>query len=118
MTEAEIEKKAKEEYEALIGSIIEITEGHGFLADDSIDLTFNPPLKVKVGRADDNSVFRWIDDWYDPDYPVEALEERPELKGVSLWIYGTSYQEKTGKTEPARFKMLSPASPYPNEPLS
>jgi hypothetical protein len=49
-------------------------------------------------------------EWLDPVYNVEPLEDDPRLNGWrSFWIYGTSYNTKTGEVDKTETFTVAPS---------
>jgi len=83
--------------------------------DNTVDVVFNSPALFLVSGTDETSIVRYCDDWLDPIWEVEAMEERDELKGLrSFWIHADSYNTKTCETatgdmysdDPVRFMTI------------
>lgn len=105
----EVRAKIKEDYKAVKGRVILVSELYGYINDDSRDFVVTPRAKVRVVNTSDDSLFHQNEkDWIDPYWELELVEPHRELNEArSLWMYGTSYNLKTGKVEPARFEFVS-----------
>lgn len=97
------EARATAEYDALVGKDVRVTAISGYRDDDNChDLTLDPPALVRINQTSDDDIKRWIDEWLDPVYNVTVVEPHPQIAADmrSCWIHGTSYNRKTGKTQP------------------
>jgi hypothetical protein len=98
MTEAELEQKAWNDYQAVVNRIVWATLLVGFhdKDEDYYEVNFDPPIPVRVVPTDREMVVRWCcNEWLDPYYAVEPLEQRPEMAAYDGWeLYGQSLHEK------------------------
>jgi hypothetical protein len=94
---AEAERRAIDDYKAVLGTIIEVADITGYNErDDSIDVY--GPFKVRVDTTDEPSVLHWNDEHLDPYWDVTPVGEYAELAGMrSFWVHGHSYLAEEGK---------------------
>ena len=60
--------------------------------DDLVDVVLDPPARMRVCKAVNEDLQHWVDEWLDPYWDVEPLEDHPALKNIrSLWVFGPSY---------------------------
>ena len=92
-------EKAEQDHREHVGKILEVKHVQGYVNDDSVEANCNPPAKVRVlPCTHPEDLKHQVDEWLDPYWDVELVEPHPELEGVrSLWIYGISYNTKTGE---------------------
>jgi hypothetical protein len=103
----DIEAKALLDYESVLGKTILVSDASGYHNEDSGDLLFDPPIRFRVIKTIKSDVLRWMDlEWLDPVYNVEPVDSDPRLEGWrSFWVYGASYNLKTGEVQKATFEV-------------
>lgn len=94
----ELEATALKEFADAQGKYFLVSSLCGYVGNDSVDLTCDPPILVKLtasSRKDD--ILHWNGDWLDPYWNVELITPRPAyLKEVrSTWIDGPSHNVHT-----------------------
>jgi hypothetical protein len=111
MTKEECEAKAIADYKALLGKTILVSDLTGYFGNDSGDLLLDPPVRFRIVKTPDCDIHRWMDrEWLDPVYNVEPIDDDPRLNGWrSFWIYGTSYNMKTGEVDKAKSFTVVPS---------
>lgn len=105
--EKKIFQKIKEDYAAVLGRPILVSQFTGYNKDDnSVDFNLDPPLLARVTETREQDLFHFAGEgWIDPYWDLERLEVRDELYKIrTLWMFGPSYNLKTGETAPARFR--------------
>jgi len=105
--EKKIFRKIQEDYAAVYGRPILVSQFTGYNKDDnSVDFNLDPPLLARVTDTPELDLFHFAGDgWIDPYWNLERLEAREELYKIrSLWTFGPSYNLKTGETSPAYFR--------------
>jgi len=110
--EKKIFRKIKEDYAAVHGRQILVSEFTGYNQyGGTDDWNLEPPLLARVTDTPEQDLFHQTDKyWIDPYWNLERLEVRDELYKVrSLWMFGTSYNIKTGETAPARYRFADEA---------
>lgn len=102
----QIHQKIKADYEDVIGRLILVSRPTGYVDENSIIFDLKTPALVRVVKTSNDDLFHQADkDWIDPYWNIELLEPHQELKEArSLWMYGTSYNIRTGQMDPARFE--------------
>lgn len=107
----------RKEYEDNRGKLILVSDAYGTRDDQSIELSFNPPLQAELMESLDEDMFRTVGDFMDPYFNIRPLEDRPELAEVfSLWVYGTSHNLVTGKEDGSTFTPTGTPAPSPPVP--
>lgn len=87
-----IERGALQEHEAVRGRCFRVPWVYGYKGEDSVDVHLDPPVLVRILKTSEGDVCHWNDEWLDPFWDVEVLEQRQELEDVrSTWVHGTSY---------------------------
>lgn len=109
--EKKVYRKIKEDYAAMLGRPILVSEFSGYRDAGSVDFNLDPPALVQVTQTPEQDLFHYAGDgWIDPYWDLELLEPHEGLENVrGLWMFGTSYNLKTGKTSPARFRFADEA---------
>ena len=98
----EAEKKAEQEYDALVGKKVLVKEVAGYTNRNSMYdfeyVVFDEPLLVLIEDTDACDISeRWRDEWLDPIFNITPLEERKEIAGMtSLVVSGTSRSREGG----------------------
>lgn len=86
------EERAVKDFMKYHGKVIEVTELTGHNDSGSHDIDFETPIKVRVLDTPLDDLKHWNDEYLDPYWNVEPLEDRPELRGLrSFWTFGVSY---------------------------
>ena len=96
----QMEAVALREYEAALGTVVETDWVYGYRGDSdhTVEISFDPPVKVRVVKTDQQSIAHWNDRYLDPYWDVEVFESRPELEGIrSLWIDGPSHEYRAAE---------------------
>jgi hypothetical protein len=107
MTEAEAISKIHEDYEKVRGKLIFTTDVEGYVGNDSTTIYFDEPMLALVTGTSNCELERHMDDgWIDPVWNVDLI--LPHSSGVrSCWVYGTSYNYKTGEVSPNRTVIMA-----------
>ena len=102
MNREELEEQARKDHAEHVGKVLTVKNIQGYIGDESGDFCCNPPAKVRVlPCAHPEDLEHWVDEWLDPYWDVELVEPHPQLEGArSFWIYGISYNAKTGEKSP------------------
>ncbi len=93
----EREKKAFEDFHEHYGLVVRAHVVRGYIGDDSVDITFRPPIAVRITGPlnPDCGINHWNDEWLDPYWDVSIVEPwHPQLQEHPLrscWIDGPSY---------------------------
>lgn len=92
----EARARARADYETHLGQVIEVQFLEGYVGDDSQEWRSDPPFLVKVIETDAESLNHWCDEFLDPYWNVEVIDDRgvvpPEAHSHSFWVYGPSYE--------------------------
>ena len=95
------ERTAWDEYQALLGKTVLVKALKGCTGMDWLDVSLDPPIRVKIVASERADVVRWVDDHLDPLYSVEPVDSIPEIADLrSLECYGTGFNGATGEREP------------------
>jgi hypothetical protein len=110
----ETHARIKDDFKAIQGRAILVSELTGYIGDDYVDFFLSTPATVRVDATAEDELFHQVDrDWIDPYWNLELLEPHPELEGArSLWMFGTSYNLDGVEVQAARFQW--PASSRPS----
>lgn len=93
LLKASLEERAKADHAAHLGKILLCREVTGYNDQDHpVDVTCDPPARMRVCAAMCGDLEHWNDDWLDPYWDVTPVEPHPALNGIrSLWVFGKSY---------------------------
>lgn len=94
LTEDGLESLVLNDYNQILGKEILCTSVHCYVGVDCIEISFPQPLKFKVTETVESDLFHWNDEWIDPYWNVEPIDNIPEVgeeKPRSFWVYGVSY---------------------------
>lgn len=103
--------KVWEEYQALVGKTITISEFKAYTRDGRQDITGQPVTAIiKPSRRSD--VVRFMDSgWIDPVYNIELVNPPEDLQGYTGFdCYGASYNPETGQRQDAPFTVVTAAA--------
>lgn len=114
-----IETSCITDYEEHSGKILLANLILGYKDDDYVEITCDPPVRVRV-RMDMNyrDMLNWTDeDFCDPNWDVEIVEPHPSLENVSsMWVDGIS-RAISGKVErPSTWTVDENQEPPPPPP--
>ena len=92
-TNEQLEHRCLDDYDKYKGKIVLAKVVHGMLNNDSHDICFARPVRVRIyDRMDKNSIISQHDEWFDTNWDVEILDQQAELlEASSLWIDGISH---------------------------
>lgn len=110
---ADLEKRARADFDTHTGRVILATTVAGYIGNDSVEIHCNPPARLRVCGSSGSSLHEdlthWNDNWLDPYWDVELAAPHPALTDArSLWTFGPSYCTD-GRTEPCSEWTLEPA---------
>lgn len=103
----ELEEIALKEFSEYKGKILLATVLLGYENDDSKSWHVDPPILVRVLETDKSSIFHWNDDWLDPYWDVELLEDRPEFKNASSFYVDGPSRNLNGEVQAPQWKETS-----------
>jgi len=104
-TREQIEAQAWDDYSLLLGDTILVTQIDSYRDNDHVVIDLDPPVRCTVLPTPEADVVRWLDEWLDPYWNVQPLEQRPELAGTrGWWVYGPSYNLTTGERTPGSWE--------------
>ena len=96
----DLEAKVLADHETFKGKVILAKVVSGYRGEDSVEVYVDPPVRCRVEPMAKNDICHWNDEWLDPYWDIEVLEDRPELRGLrSTWTFGRSYNGETGEGE-------------------
>jgi hypothetical protein len=93
--------RARADYRAALGTVIEVSEIHGMIGCDSCSWQFDPPVRVIVLETPDGDLDPYGDGHVDPRWNVEPIEDllipserrvTPPREARWLTVYGPSYE--------------------------
>lgn len=95
------EDEALADYEAALGTEIQVAEITGYRDDRSVDVRLDRPIRVRVTQSSfQHDVLHWNDDFLDPIWNVELVDRPRELEGLSnFWVFGPSYRVVTPRIQ-------------------
>lgn len=91
----DLETKALEDFRKALGTIVEVQIISGYNEHDDCIAVDGIPVKVRVCSTPESDLLHWVDNFLDPYWNVEPVEQISELAGLrSFWTYGPSYEYK------------------------
>lgn len=89
----EAEEKAKADFQRAVGTIVTVNMISGYNERDDSEDRDGCNIRVRVCPTVETDITHWVDEYLDPYWNVEPLDNPPELDGLrSFWTFGPSYQ--------------------------
>lgn len=113
----EIRDKVLADYRAVAGKVLMVRDITAYIGNtcNQVDIFFNPPIAVRVDRGQDDepesTLFHESDEWIDPYWNVTIADwshpSIPEHGIRSAYMFGTSYNLKTGEVMHGLWEMAT-----------
>jgi hypothetical protein len=106
MTRDEAHTKIKADFAAVVGKVILVLEFTGYRNDNMMSFRCDG-VKARVTPTNDADLFHAPDlEWIDPYWNLDLIDPPAEWSDLtSCWMYGTSYNIVTDKSDPARMEI-------------
>jgi hypothetical protein len=107
-SDSEAEAIIRDEFSQVVGRVIYVNTLYGYIGDNQVDLHLDTPVAVKVvGPGVTKDLYKYVDEWLDPDWDVTLLtKDHPEIPTSfeASWVYGHSLNTETGERQMLDFR--------------